>query len=130
MGYYMDQSETYFTIKKENKDKALDLLKQFAAEHTGEYWSYPACVLETHTLGEAFEECGWEVMEDDDGNIKHIRFVYEKAGDEYNIFSAVAPAVENGSFIEMHGEDTTIWRWVFKDGKCKEEYPKIIWDYD
>jgi hypothetical protein len=34
----------------------------------------------------------------------------------------------NSSYIEMYGEDGDKWRWIFKNGKCEEVYPKVIWE--
>jgi hypothetical protein len=41
---------------------------------------------------------------------------------------AIAPYVEENSYIEMVGEDGDRWRWVFKNGKCEEKYPEVIWN--
>jgi hypothetical protein len=60
-------------------------------------------------------------------NIIYIHFTLEKLGDDHEILDAIAPAVENASCIEMSGEEGDLWRWVFKDGRCQEIFPKIIW---
>jgi hypothetical protein len=45
----------------------------------------------------------------------------EKVGDEPKLYAAIAPFVERGSFIVMHGEDHSTWRHLFKDGQCIEQ---------
>ncbi len=51
----------------------------------------------------------------------------EYLGEERIIFNVIAPFVEEGSFIEIVGEDGETWRWVFEGGKCEEKKPKIKW---
>ena len=58
---------------------------------------------------------------DDEGAITGLEFVSEKISfDEDRMFQEIAPYVENGSYIEMEGEDSTRWRWLFKNGKCTQ----------
>jgi len=74
------------------------------------------------------ENYGYTAELDDDGNIIRLDFNRDKiAYDEDTMFQAIAPYVEDGSFIEMAGEDGDRWRWVFKDGKCKEVRAKVTW---
>jgi len=49
---------------------------------------------------------------DSGGNIDGVEFCAEKLHCEYEMFQEIAPFVRNGSFIEMRGEDSIIWRWV------------------
>jgi hypothetical protein len=60
-------------------------------------------------------------------DVDHIAFDGEKIGNEEVLFDAIAPFVESGSFIEMHGEDGCQWRWLFRNGKCYEIYPELTW---
>lgn len=46
-------------------------------------------------------------------------------GTEHEMFNAIAPFVEPGSYIEMQGEDGAIWRWVFQDDTCIEKAAEI-----
>jgi len=69
----------------------------------------------------------WDPGYDDEGNIVELDFIEEKRADDHEFFHATAPYVEQGSYIQMRGEDGAMWRWVFKDGECKEIRPRIIW---
>lgn len=40
-----------------------------------------------------------------------------KIGDEETFFAAIAPVVEDGSFIDVRGEDGGEWRWMWENGK-------------
>lgn len=127
MGYEMSLKEQKFFIKKEDKEKALELLKDLLRSDNEIRWVSKRGIIDSITLEEAIEECCWVLKNDGDGNVNGISFEMEKLGDEYKIFNAIAPTVKNGSFIEMRGEDGNVWRWVFKDGKCEEVKPKIEW---
>ena len=44
------------------------------------------------------------------------------------MFNCIATFVEDGSYIEMVGEDGDLWRWVFtNNNNCEWEYPEIKW---
>ena len=60
---------------------------------------------------------------DNAGNIDGVDFCAEKLHDEYGMFQEIAPFVRGGSFIEMMGEDSQVWRWVFRGGECYEIDP-------
>ena len=47
-----------------------------------------------------------------------------------DVLNAIAPFVEEESYIEMRGEDDVYFRWVFRNGKVEEIYPEIIWKWD
>ena len=141
MGYYMDQRESHFKIKKENFDAALTALKSvFVTENmtccdwvNGNEiphfaWVDTKRVLDAETLDEALEEIRWEPEHDLDGNIDCLRFDGEKIGDEDTFFQAIAPYVEAESYIEMIGEDNYMWRWVFNGDIVEEKTPTIIWN--
>ena len=76
---------------------------------------------------DAFRYYGYAYFENEKGDIDSICFESEKLTDQEIFFTAIAPAVEEGSFLEMRGEDNCLWRWAFRDGGCESLYPKIIW---
>ena len=129
----MEQRDASFKIKKENFDKALLAIKELvnqAEKMRGgrDYsWVINSNLVNARTVWEAMDEWRWEteMYGEDIGN---IYFVGEKIGDDKVLFDAIAPFVEDGSFIEMQGEDGALWRWLFNDGKCTEQYAKIDWD--
>ena len=104
MGYYMSLQCSHFSIKEENKAAALKAVKD-----------------------EAMSCLRWPIVEDDDGNVIDINFDGEKFGDDELLFKALGPYVEAGCYIQMSGEDNSMWRWAFDGNKCTEIYPTITW---
>lgn len=49
---------------------------------------------------------------------------------EDHILSVIAPFIEEEAYLEMEGEDNSIWRWVKLNGKISNEYPTISWAYE
>jgi hypothetical protein len=88
-------------------------------------WVNDSDFIETETLSIP----RWEFLYTEN-NITNIEFVGEKIGNDFDIFKIIAQFVKNNSYIECHGEDGYLWRWVFKNGKCKEINPKIVWEND
>lgn len=148
MGYYCDQVTCEFFIAASNVPAALAAIKQMAvSEHergggsssqmvdgklniTRHYsWVSPSYV-QSRTFKEAMNEWRWDVEEDAQGNILSVLFKGEKLGDDAELMSAIAPFVEHRSYIQMRGEDDSVWRWVFWRGELREESPIIIWAYE
>lgn len=144
MGYCMDQRDNKFFIKADKKADALAAIKKLAEtvqenggggvlERGGGWkrhysWVNTKDFVEAETLADALNEWRWEIEENNDGDVNGIQFVGEKLGDDNFLFDAIAPFVQKGSFIEMQGEDGTMWRWSFTGKTCKEQDPTIIWE--
>ena len=131
MGYYMEQRDSDFTIKQENIQRAWDaLIKLFENGKRDYSWVDTRSVLEADSFRDAMEEARWVIYYDNNReDVCGILFNGEKyGGDEVIILGAIAPYVENGSYIEMLGEDGEIWRWVFNDGSIEEKNAKIVWE--
>ena len=127
MGYCMSQDEAKFAITKSKQAAALKSLKALA-KSTKLTWTTSEDILAAKTLAGAMEELRWPVEEDEDGNVISIEFSGEKAGDEMKFFGAIAEHVDDGCFIEMHGEDGSRWRWVFSGGKVTEKAANVSWE--
>ena len=54
-------------------------------------------------------------------------FSGEKLGDDEDLWTALAPFIDDGGTIEFHGEDDCRWRYVFVDGRLCEEQGHIVW---
>lgn len=133
MGYCMSLRGVEFQIKADKKEMALQAIKDLVAgDLDGGKYNLNIydedSILNAKTLNEALNEISWDTEEDDKGNITYMRFDGEKLGDEGVIFDAIAPYVKKGSFIEMGGEDSHIWRWVFNGKKCVEKDAVLKWD--
>lgn len=142
MGYYMEQRGANFFVDKRHFPKmikAIHHLADFSDKMGGGSYS-PDGVTARHyswvnmnfvnlqDIEEIFRCWRWQVYLDEDGHITDISFDGEKLGDDLVLLEAIAPFVKNNSFIEMNGEDNSIWRWKFTDKQCHEINPTIVWD--
>jgi hypothetical protein len=127
MGYYMNQVEARFFIANKDKNKALKAIKKLKRA-SGDYCWVDRQYTKAKTLGQALQHWRWATEEDVYGNIHDISFTGEKMGDELILFQTIAPFVREDSYIEMHGEESAMWRWVFRNGKVTEKSPSVIWD--
>jgi hypothetical protein len=80
---------------------------------------------DSKTLSEATDYFYWTLSKNDDGDYDKLDFTGEKLYDDEDMFRSLAPFVESGSYVEIHGEEDT-WRWVFDGRSMKEVYP--VWD--
>lgn len=129
MGYCVDMNKSTISITKENSVKIMSVLRNYIIEsHPDWRW------VSNKYLIECIEENDFEAMMDEiryavvlEKDLYVIDYMSgEKLGNDYEIFKLIAPFVNDG-YIEMSGEDDCLWRWVFKDGKCEEVYPKVEW---
>lgn len=134
MGYCISMTESKFRIKRDNIDRVITAIEDLAKNMSKEL-KYVACGEISYNIDEAFDSFGYMVHFADDryndgsaGDIVGIDLTYDKLWFDYDMFQAIAPYVEDGSYIEISGEDGELWRWCFKNGKCLEIYPKIVWD--
>lgn len=123
MGYYMEQVAADFFIAEEDKKEALMAIKGMELPR----YIREGKIKKERCLEGALDEWDWGTSHDEEENIIGILFQGEKLGDDLKLFEAIAPFVRSGSFIEMRGEDGSMWRWKFKDGEVKEVYPRVEW---
>lgn len=120
MSYCITQMETSFLILKENKKNALKAINEIINYEIG-----------CDSLEEVFSKFYWEVYhlnDDIENDIIGIEFMGVYLLGDFDLFKIIAPFVEDGSYIQMRKEDSTMWRWVFKNKTCTEIKPKIIWE--
>lgn len=143
MGYYIDQKDHNFFIDKSNITHVVNAIHSLAKDTSNmsrtriynknvvsQHYSWVNNdYVESNDIKEIFKCWRWHVDTDDQGNIESIYFEGQKLGDDEYLFKAIAPFVKDGSYIEMSGEDGALWRWVFKNGQCREVYATITWDY-
>ena len=48
-------------------------------------------------------------------------------GEDEQMWLTLAPFIEPGAIVEMHGEDDAYWRFLFNDGKLTEQTGHIEW---
>ena len=53
-------------------------------------------------------------------------------GQEEQLFAAIAPVVEDGSFVNVTDQDGEEWRWFWENGKffSEEVQEKVVVYYD
>lgn len=120
MGYTIEQLDSKFYMKEESKADALRALKVLFADDKDRDWIHAHDILNSHCLERAMAICRWELEEDGSGNCIGINFTGDRLGDDEDILRAVAPYVENGSYIKMLGEDGETWTWIFRNKELQE----------
>jgi hypothetical protein len=126
MSYNIHVANQKFRIRREHQEAAFVALRELAQQgHL--YWGVDEDILTAFSLPEALAKSGWEPTLDDTRDIIEIQYTFEKGGSEDEIFAALAPYVEAGSWIELYGADNETWRYVFDGRSCDYIHPIIIW---
>lgn len=120
MGYIIKQIGGFFTIHKENQDKALKALQDEIKKmmHDGTLLSFlnPKRILQATHLANALKEmhyqCEWNVC----GDLIDLYFLGQKIGCEHRLFAVLAPFVESESYLSYEGEDGERWTYWFYNG--------------
>lgn len=121
----MEQRDQNFEIKAQQLQSAYDALCKWANYED----KYPEELTLTSRFVKLMKDNDYEAVHDVfTGDITEIWFVGDRLGNDYEMFKAIAPYVEHGSFIEFVGEGGTLWRWVFKQGEMREILGKIVWE--
>ena len=143
MGYCMDQREAKFKILAANKAAALAWIKRLleaTGKMSGGAWTGSKRMSSSFswvtmhefenatTLEDALSAWRWGTDLNEAGDIVDICFQGQKLGDDVVLFEQLAKFVEDGSYIEMQGEDGSLWRWCFDNKKLSEKGAKISWE--
>ena len=99
MGYYITLADSRFTVDAKYAEKVSQELEN--------HW--------------------YESIINESGCIDAIIFNGEKLGDAFEMFQRIAPMVDEGSYLQISGENGDLWRWVFIDGECYEIDAIITW---
>jgi hypothetical protein len=152
MGYYISQSDSSFIMKQEHFDAALTAMKEAAKKQKWD-WVFKGQIENSKTIVEALTHCRWKPLlwTNEDaasetqqisttellwserhkikvGDITGLSYQGEKLGAEECFFKAIAPYVEDGSYIEISGEEDYLWRYVFNNGHMDEISAGRDWD--
>lgn len=135
MGYSMYMLKSSFFMAQEYKLKALQAVKDVANQKASQEdvlssfaFIETSDLLKASSLEEALRRWRWLSEADADGNIVSIEFVGEKLGDDEVLFSAVAPYVQEDSYVQMVGEDGTVWRWFFHENTVRKDIGRIVFE--
>ena len=123
MGYQIYMREVDLRIRKENFEAALNALKEaFVSDRT---WTEYLKSLE-----DAMSDFGYIPEYDEEGSINGFEYEGKCLRGDYEFWTALAPYVEEGCYLEVEGDDLEIWRWKFRNGKVVVQYPTFLWDDD
>ena len=148
MGYYVNATDSVLRIKQENFDHAYRAMCELNwrndLKRGGSYgptrpttlpdgpnewiwfswmpWNYHETL---STMEEILEALGFE-LDMYGGELCSVNYD-SKTGSEEHFLRAIAPWVEDGSFIVWRGEDGAMWRWLFDNGEMREQTAKIRW---
>ena len=119
----LNLGETSILIKADNISNVIECFRK-------KYDDYESVKNgEVNTIEDVFWEFGYNIFTDDDGNIIEIDSVSSELPDgQEEFFEAIAPVIEDGSYIHLKREDT-YWKFVFEKGKLKRLDGEIVY-YD
>lgn len=123
MGYQIYMREVDLRIRKENFEAALTALKEaFVSDRT---WTE-----HLESLEDAMSDFGYIPEYDENGSIDGFEYEGKCLRGDYEFWTALAPFVVEGCYLEVEGDDLEIWRWKFRNGKVIVQYPTFLWDDD
>jgi hypothetical protein len=142
MGYYASISDADWFMSAKHEEAALQTLKDLnkpendhlknggswsGGEKTSSWYSWMPSDYDQHvvSVAQVLEMLGFEVEATDAGT--RILFYDSKVGNENVFLAALAPYVEDGSYIVWTGEDGARWRHIYEGGKMYEQVPTITW---
>lgn len=148
MGYVIDLINSKFFIPAENKEAALNALfdmwlpdkdaamsgGSFGPSGDVKWYSWMNNSADAFrnrtikTLEEALDEWSYHPEINSHGDIVDLWFDGEKIGDENQMFKALAPFVEPGSYLDFHGEDGELWRWYFDGETMTQQFGRVVFD--
>jgi hypothetical protein len=125
MSSYMYHEKSKFRIDADKRADLMQAIKRI--NHLAPYAGRE--VDDKPPVVQAFLGWNWKVSIDEEtGAIDSIWFLGESFQYDDHLMEAIAPFVDDGSYIEMYGEGGAKWRWLFKEGKYEEIYPTITWE--
>lgn len=112
-------------IAKENKDRLFEIFKEL--DQSSWRWVSKG-FSQLKTVKGVFEELGYEAKLTKKGYYVITERIWEKIGDDADIWRRLAPVVMDGSYLKCAGEDHAHWKWTFKDGKLEEKWGKVTYE--
>lgn len=128
MGYCVSISESTVSFDKAKVNDLMDKVKKDFREGKIEgRWIELYEVIESDYVEEFFDALRLAIYEV--GSLYKIDYLCgEKLdGCELELYSSMAEFANDG-YIEYLGEDGERWRYIFENGKCREVYPRIVWE--
>lgn len=132
MSYSVSMRSSSFRISKEKFGEALKAIRAFFEEPAHDEYVELSNIIGCCDAGDiinALANARWYCGQDSKG-ICSIKFIGSKLGVDDQLFCILAPFVEDGSFIEMEGEEKNLWRWKFENGTCIDEQGRVLYESD
>lgn len=133
MSYRMHLRDAEFCIPAEKTHKAWLAIHDLMYDDSVTLFGYEAGTGDRFAWMNGKEATSWESLDeamagwrfpieyDAEDNVIDISFTGEKAGDEKQMFEAIAPFVETESFVEFQGADGYVWRYLFTEDGLEEQ---------
>lgn len=130
MGYCIDQINSSFHMKADGLEAAANAVRAAWNGKKQIGWIKEYELNESDSLTDLADTCRWDMEQNMETlDIESIYFNGEKYGDDLEAFlGAIAPYVEAGSYIEFSGEEGERFRFLFKDGKVKEQQAEVTYE--
>jgi hypothetical protein len=142
MGYYVTLTDADFLIPKAKEAKAIGALKalndpKYDQQKQGGTWdgtgksaawySWMTADYDQHvkSCAEVFTQLGFEVEETAEG--LRLTGYDNKTGQEDLFLAAVAPYVQEDSYLNWRGEDGILYRFQFDGEKMTELESRVSW---
>ena len=123
MGYYMHQTGGKFILRRSQIEQALDALREAGKVTIDLKGTF------TEQLVDVFHDWSWRLdLDEQTGDIIDVQFEGEKSVRDEDLFRAIAPFVEAGSFITMMGQDDESWRWYFDGQEMITQPGNIVYE--
>ena len=137
MSVYVTQTNRNFTLKQENVIPAYNALSQYVKEKAAERdvisfgrQTFYSLVLSDSSLCDMMEDLGFALghHQPNEEGYSDIEFLEEEWDDSYHeVLNAIAPYVEDGSFLEFSKEEGDLFRVAFHNGTTQVIHPQVIW---
>ncbi len=132
MSIYVDESDSHFVIKKENVAAALAAAVELI--QSGGYTSHSShdpwrqSLLDAASIDQFLERAnGWETIVED-FDITALRSSMNFRDEDEELFKAIAPFVESGSYINISTSDFRKFQWYFDGNTVITKHGEV--DYD
>jgi len=122
MGYCIELVEVNVKIKENNINNVIETLNNLAKQSDSLRWVDKKNLAQAKTIEECFGAIRYKLIKEDDG-FSIDCFTGEKFGNDFEIFTALAPYIKAGSFMKFVGEDGMIMLYRFNG---KELFYKVV----
>ncbi|ALY10853.1 hypothetical protein WILDE_70 [Arthrobacter phage Wilde] len=93
-------------------------------------WMDPQYDQKLHTVPDIMDAVGFKESEIQPDGTFELGWYDNKTGAEEHFLRALAPFVDEGSYVAFEGEDGTHWRYFFEDGEMRNQTGSITYSDD